>query len=97
MLTNDLFANCFNSMTQFFKENNQGVNSPWSWDDAFRMRHVAFEMLWDNQITHSQYNDFNEAISVPLFDTDAFVERINRRAKAADEMFSKAIPEWFVK
>jgi len=84
-------------MVEFFKENNNGVNSSWSWEDAFQMRHIAFEMLWSNQITHSQYDDFNKAISVPLFDTDAFAERINRRAKAADEMFSKAIPEWFVK
>ena len=97
MLTNDLFANCFNSMIKFFEENNQGVNSPWSWDDAFEMRHTAFEMLWNNQISHSQFNAFNDAISVPLFDTDEFYERVNRRAKMADEMFSKAIPEWFVK
>lgn len=97
MLTNDLFANCFNSMVEFFKENNNGVNSPWSWEDAFQMRHIAFEMLWNNQITHSQYDDFNKAISVPLFDTDAFAERINRRAKVADEMFTQAVPEWFVK
>lgn len=88
MLTNDLFANCFNSMVEFFKENNNGVNSSWSWEDAFKMRRVAFEMLWNNQITHSQYDDFNKAISVPLFDTDAFAERINRRAKAADDMSS---------
>jgi hypothetical protein len=97
MLTNNLFSNCFDAMVEFFKENNQGLESPWSWEDAFQMRHIAFEMLWNNQITHSQYDEFNEAISVPLFDTDAFAERINRRAKAADEMFSKAIPEWFVK
>lgn len=97
MLTNDLFANCFNSMVEFFKENNNGVNSQWSWEDAFKMRRVAFDMLWNGQITHNQYDQFIEAISVPLFDVDEFAERFNRNAKAADEMFSKAIPEWFVK
>lgn len=97
MLTDNLFSDCFESMIKYFEENNKGLESPWSWEDAFQMRHIAFEMLWNNQITHSQYDDFNEAISVPLFDTDAFVERINRRAKAADEMFSKAIQELFVK
>ena len=97
MLTNDLFANCFNSMVEFFKENNNGVNSSWSWEDAFKMRRVAFDMLWNGQITHNQYDQFSEAISVPLFDVDEFTERFNRNAKAADEMFSKAIPEWFVK
>ena len=97
MLTDNLFSNCFESMTQFFAENNQGVNSAWSWDDAFKMRHTAFEMLWNNQISHSQFSKFNEAISVPLFDTDEFAERINRRAKVADDMFTQAVPEWFVK
>ena len=89
MLTNNLFSNCFDAMVEFFKENNQGLESQWDWSDAFQMRHIAFEMLWNNQITHSQYDEFNKAISVPLFDTDAFAERINRRAKE--------IPEWFVK
>ena len=97
MLTNNLFSNCFDAMVEFFKENNQGLESQWDWSDAFKMRRVAFDMLWNGQITHSQFSKFNEAISVPLFDTDEFAERINRRAKAADEMFSKAIPEWFVK
>lgn len=96
-MNENLFSNCFNAMVEFFKENNKGVNSSWTWDDAFRMRHVAFEMLWSNQITHSQYNDFNEAISVPLFDVDEFAERINRRATAADKMFTHAVPDWFLK
>lgn len=97
MLTNDLFANCFNSMVEFFKENNNGVNSSWSWEDAFKMRRVAFDMLWNGQITHNQYDQFIEAISVPLFDVDEFAERFNRNAKAADDMFTHAVPERFVK
>lgn len=97
MLTDNLFSNCFDAMVECFAENNQGLESSWSWEDAFKMRRVAFDMLWNGQITHNQYDQFSEAISVPLFDVDEFTERFNRNAKAADEMFSKAIPEWFVK
>jgi hypothetical protein len=67
MLTDNLFENCFNSMTEWFEENNKGLDSEWSWDDAFRMRHEAFALLWNNKISHSQFSRFNDAISVPLF------------------------------
>lgn len=97
MLTDNLFSNCFDAMTKCFAENNQGVNSPWSWDDAFKMRRVAFDMLWNGQINHSQYDRFREAVSVPLFDVDEFAQKFNRNAKACSEMFTQAIPEWFVK
>ena len=90
MMNENLFSNCFDAMVECFAENNQGINSQWSWDDAFRMRRKAFDMLWNGQITHSQYDRFREAISVPLFDEEAFMERINRRSKVTSEMFEKA-------
>jgi len=67
MLTDDLFFNCFESMIQHFEENNKGLDSDWNWDDAFKMRHEAFALLWNRQITHDQFSRFNEAIRVPLF------------------------------
>lgn len=97
MLTDNLFSNCFDAMVACFAENNKGLDSEWDWSDAFQMRRVAFDMLWNGQITHRQYNQFSEAISVPLFDVDEFAERFNRNAKAANDMFTHAVPEWFVK
>lgn len=89
-MNENLFSNCFDAMVKCFAENNQGVNSQWSWDDAFKMRRKAFDMLWNGQISHSQYDRFSEAVSVPLFDVDEFTERFNRNAKACSEMFEKA-------
>ena len=34
MLTDNLFENCFNSMTEWFEENNKGLDSEWTWEDA---------------------------------------------------------------
>lgn len=67
MLTDNLFSNCFESMITYFEENNQGLKSPWNWDDAFKMRSEAFDMLWNRQISHDQFRRFDDAISVPLF------------------------------
>ena len=89
MMNENLFSNCFDAMVKCFAENNQGTNSQWSWDDAFKMRRKAFDMLWNGQISHSQYDRFSEAISVPLFDHDKFVEDFNRRAKASSDLFNK--------
>jgi hypothetical protein len=54
-------------MIKHFEENNKGLESDWTWDDAFKMRHEAFALLWNRQISHDQFSRFNEAIRVPLF------------------------------
>lgn len=57
----------FDEVCRFFEDNNKGLESPWSWDDAFKLKSAAFDLLWEGKITHSQHSRFWDAVSVPLF------------------------------
>jgi len=57
----------FDEVCRFFEDHNQGLESPWSWSDAFKLKGIAFDLLWEDKITHSQYSRFWDAVSVPLF------------------------------
>ena len=66
-LTQVVSLNNFDDVIKLFKENNKGLESEWSWHDAFILKGMAFDLLWENKITHDQYNEFWDAVSVPLF------------------------------
>lgn len=57
----------FDEVCRFFEDHNQGLESPWSWSDAFKLKGIAFDLLWEGKITHSQHSRFWDAVSVPLF------------------------------
>ena len=60
----------FDEVCRFFEDNNKGTESPpppWSWDDSFKLTSIAFDLLWNEEITHEQYSRFWDAVSVPLF------------------------------
>lgn len=57
----------FDEVCRFFEDNNKGLESPWSWDEAFALKEKAFDLLWNGQITHAQHSRFWDAVSVPLF------------------------------
>lgn len=88
-MNENLFAQCFDAMVKCFEENNQGCNSPWTWDDAFRMRHISSKLLFAGMISFNQKFAFDDAISVPLFDSDALVARVKERAAAASKLFEE--------
>ena len=57
----------FDEICRFFEDHNKGTESPWTWDDAFQLKKKAFDLLWDDKITHEQHSRFWDAVSVPLF------------------------------
>lgn len=57
----------FDEVCRFFEDHNQGLESPWSWSDAFKLKGIAFDLLWEGKITHSQHSRFWDAVSIPLF------------------------------
>ena len=59
--------NNFDDVIKLFKDNNKGLESEWTWEDAFKLKGLAFDLLWDNKITHKQYDEFWDAVSGPLF------------------------------
>lgn len=57
----------FDDICRLFEDNNKGLESPWSWEEAFALKGKAFDLLWEGKITHSQYSRFWDAVSIPLF------------------------------
>jgi len=57
----------FDEVCRFFEDNNKGTESPWSWEEAFKLKGIAFDLLWEGKISHSQHSRFWDAVSVPLF------------------------------
>lgn len=57
----------FDEVCRFFEDNNKGTESPWSWEEAFKLKGIAFDLLWEGKISHSQHSRFWDAVSIPLF------------------------------
>lgn len=57
----------FDEICRLFEDNNKGLESEWTWEDAFALKDKAFDLLWEGKITHSQHSRFWDAVSVPLF------------------------------
>lgn len=57
----------FDEICRFFEDNNKGLESPWSWEDAFNLKTASFNLLWNNKISHIQHRRLWDAVSVPLF------------------------------
>jgi len=57
----------FDEICRFFEDHNKGLESPWSWEDAFNIERASFQLLWDSKISMSQHNRLCDAIHIPLF------------------------------